>query len=500
MPPLNILYFITHDSGRFFGCYDRPITASPNIDRFAAEGVNFTNAFCSSPACGPSRSCVMTGKYAHNHRMMGTCGRWSLPEEDQTLVDHFNDAGIQTAHFGFTHERRYGNMRYEIDGEFGSEKEHYWDDAAEDVVDHAIEFLTSMRDPARPFFLHCATGETHESHYYVRLREHGGPYPLDEVYIPPNTPDVPGRYISEPEIDPGILKRLANPRTGSDPQIDPASIPLPRTPPAPGVRERMALHYASVRYVDTHFQRLLDALDSLGLRDKTLIVFTTDHGLSSNARSKGFMYDCGVEIALAMQAPAQVGGQRGAIVNHLIPNIDVMPTLLQVAGLTPPAGIPAQTFWPLLVGESYTPRDYIFTERNFHGEGLDIFTTPRVVDMYDPVRTIRTNQYHYLRNFLPHKRSRQPLYHEITGAACHPWFQYGSSFDPEPSAPRPAEELYHITHDPTEQIDVAQRPEYARIKARLSALLEQIMQDTNDFALSGEVPAPYYQQESQPIY
>ncbi|MGD2175226.1 MAG: sulfatase-like hydrolase/transferase, partial [Candidatus Brocadiaceae bacterium] len=61
----NILYVVTHDTGRFLGCYGRPIPFSPNLDRFAAEGVRFSRAYCSAPCCGPSRNCAMTGKYRH---------------------------------------------------------------------------------------------------------------------------------------------------------------------------------------------------------------------------------------------------------------------------------------------------------------------------------------------------------------------------------------------------------------------------------------------------
>ena len=81
----NILYFVCHDLGRMLGCYGARV-ATPNLDRFAADGVKFTNAFCSSPACSPSRGCAMTGQYAHTNGLMGLVnGGWTIPKEKKTI-------------------------------------------------------------------------------------------------------------------------------------------------------------------------------------------------------------------------------------------------------------------------------------------------------------------------------------------------------------------------------------------------------------------------------
>ena len=79
--PPNIIHFICHDLGKELGCYGKPI-ASPNLDRFANEGVTFTNAFCNSPACSPARGCIMTGRYAHCSGGVGLAHMgWPLPAE-----------------------------------------------------------------------------------------------------------------------------------------------------------------------------------------------------------------------------------------------------------------------------------------------------------------------------------------------------------------------------------------------------------------------------------
>ena len=99
----NILYVVCHDLGRTLGCYGKPVI-SPNLDRFASQGALFASAFCSSPACSPSRGCAMTGQYAHTNGLMGLVNQgWSLPESTRTIIDHLNDAGYTTAHVGLQH-------------------------------------------------------------------------------------------------------------------------------------------------------------------------------------------------------------------------------------------------------------------------------------------------------------------------------------------------------------------------------------------------------------
>jgi arylsulfatase A-like enzyme len=96
----NIISFICHDLGKHLGCY-QAMVSSPNLDRFACEGVLFTNAFCGSAACSPSHGCLMTGKSAHSNGLVGLAHTgWGLPFEQKTIVDHLNAAGYETVHIG----------------------------------------------------------------------------------------------------------------------------------------------------------------------------------------------------------------------------------------------------------------------------------------------------------------------------------------------------------------------------------------------------------------
>jgi N-sulfoglucosamine sulfohydrolase len=430
----NIVYFVCHDLGKHLGCYDAMV-ASPNLDAFAAGGVRFANAFCSSPACSPSRACAMTGKYAHVSGAMGLAHMgWSLAPEQKSVVDYLNESGYETVHTGHMHERHPGMNRYQLDL-----VEHWrdWDTAA--AVDRAIAYLEDRPASGAPFYLNVGTMEVHASVWDKKLDVYGGPVPDDEVYVPHYLPD------------------------------------------SPALRAKLARFQAAIRYMDTHFQRLVDAVDRLGLRDDTFVVFTTDHGISA-PRAKGTLYDRGVEISLMVRLP---GGERaGGVCHELIPNIDVAPTVLEIAGIETPADMNGRSFLPWLRGEPYEPHEMIFTERNFHGEhpyrGAEEF-----IDLYDPTRAVRTRAFHYIRWFDPGLKKRPWLYHEVApGDDRGDW----DSFGPEPTEPRNEEELYHVPHDPGEVRDVAWRPEYGAVKRRLAEALATWMRDTDDPVLRGEVP------------
>jgi hypothetical protein len=122
-----------------------------------------------------------------------------------------------------------------------------------------------------------------------------------------------------------------------------------------------------------------------------------------------------------------------------------------------------------------------------------------MVDMWDPTRAVRTNEYLYIRNLRPEVRERRPLRHELNGFITKPWFQGGIVWEHEETEARSTEELYHIAHDPVNQNDVANRPEYAAVKKQLSDMCDTWMEKTDDFVLKGEQPQPHREQSVEII-
>jgi len=447
--PLNVIYMVVHDLGRHFGPYGVPV-ATPNLQRFADGGIMLDNACCGAPPCTPSRGCAMTGQYAHTNGLAGlTSHGWSYGEGCKTIVDYLNRAGYETAWAGFQHEREESaENNYQVSL---PHREGGRDVFVENAVDDAIAYL-EQRDPSLPFYLNIGTQEVHASLW------------------------APGAYYT---------KKYDRPKHvyGIDKLAD-AHIPA-HCPDNHQSRVMFSRFAPCIRHMDRHFGRLMDAVKRLGLEEDTLVVFTTDHGIMGS-RAKGTAYERGMEIGTLIQLPGVIhpGDRMKGVVN----NIDFLPTLLDMAGVPCPERVQGRSFAARLRGDIYTPSEAIYTERNSH-------------ENFDPVRTVRTERYHYMRNLHPGAK-RFLLPNEILN---HPnervrktWpnrFIWESDLDqpdhPRMSLfePRPREELYDLQNDPEEFINLADDPGHRKIKERLSALCDRWMEETNDPGMNQPIPA-----------
>ncbi|MEI7988290.1 MAG: sulfatase [Chloroflexota bacterium] len=436
---LNIIYIVCHDLGRLLGCYNTPLK-TPALDQFAAQGVKFNKAFCASPCCSPSRGCSMTGMYAHNNGQIGLSHYgWQLPENQKTIVDFFNEADYETVHVGFQHERHWQKNHYQID------KQTTWDDdKAENAVDAAIKYLKTNANKQKPFYLNVGTQEVHESFFTRndRLEVYGGPVPDEDVYLPPFVPDTPS------------------------------------------LRNYMAKQIAAIKFLDAQLARLFEAIRTYGYDKNSVVVFTTDHGISG-MRAKGTLYQAGVETALLMKLPSGMPG--GFVVNELINNIDITPTLLEAAGVPVPEQIQGRSFWPMLVGKEYRPHDEIFMEFNFHGvHKTTVLADDKnpYEDKFDPIRSVMTKKFHYIRNF---DLTLERKWTHVDQIKLNESDQYNKIW-PQLVEPRVLEELYDIEVDPFELKNLSNLNEYTSIKELLSVKLFQWMNDTDDFVLRDEIP------------
>jgi N-sulfoglucosamine sulfohydrolase len=225
--------------------------------------------------------------------------------------------------------------------------------------------------------------------------------------------------------------------------------------------------------VDAQFGRLMAALGELGLESDTLVLFTTDHGIAM-PRAKCSVYEPGVQVALILRLPSRKGWHGGIVHAEMVSNVDYLPTILDLLGLPIAKNVQGRSFAPLLDGKQYRPRQEIFTELTYH-------------DYYDPRRAIRTETHKLIVNFTsapafmdpsqswrPSSDTRTPANHAV---AYHPHV-----------------ELFDLAKDPFEQNDVAQRPQYAAVRAELLKRLYRQMVDTRDPLLLGAVTSPQHRQ------
>ncbi len=424
------MLFHCHDLGRHLGCYGVSTVDTPNIDRFAAEGVIFRNSFCVAPQCSPSRAAMFTGRYPHSNGVMGLTHDgfgWEINSDETHLAQCLRSAGYHTAAFGIIHEtrdpRRWGYQV--VDQETVTARE---------VCDRMIRHLEQRAAERRtPFFVSVGCEEPHrmpgpgEHHYMGFLGDHVNPDSRHGVHIP--------RYLSDDE----------------------------------GTRAELAELQGAVTHLDAEFGRLLQALDRLELTSGTLVVFTTDHGVAM-PRAKCSCYDPGLEIALVLRLPSRAGWNGGGAVSELISNVDITPTLFELAEAPAPQTVQGNSWAALLDGRSYTPREHIFAELTYH-------------DYYDPMRAVRTHHYKLVAFF-----SEAPSFMSPTQS----WKPRSSPAHPSepPLAYHAPVELYDLQNDPAEQRNLASDPEYEEVRRALGKTLRSHLEDTADPILHGAVTPP----------
>ncbi len=422
----NILLVITHDTGRRLGCYGARVQ-TPRLDRLAGEGMRFDRYFCTAPQCSPSRGSIFSGRFPHRNGLMGLAHTgWRLHPHERCLAQYLAEAGYETALCGFQHEHDPsdpGRLGY---AQLLGRERHM---AA--VAQEGARFLAAHAGAGRgtrpPFLLVAGVTETHR--------------PFDR---PGYAPDDPGGLDV-----PGYLPDIA------------------------AVRQELAGFGGLARAADAGVGTLLDALDAAGLAEDTLVLFTTDHGIAF-PRAKGMGYDPGLETALLARWPGHI--PVGAVCGALSSNVDLLPTLLQSAGVPLPQGLDGVSLLPQFGGAPGDDARRIHFELTWH-------------DRYNPLRGVRGTRWKYVRNFdpespevyLPADIYRSPS-GEATRAACY-------------ARTRAPEELYDLQADPEERRNRAGDPECADVTNRLRQVVADWMERTADPLLAGHVLPPRAQAE-----
>ncbi|NMC04731.1 MAG: sulfatase, partial [Candidatus Lokiarchaeota archaeon] len=338
----NIVFIITHDSGTRLGCYGGG-SKTPCLDKLAAQGVKLENYFASAPQCSPSRGSILTGKAPHVNGLMGLTNRgWDLPASNRTLPALLNDAGYRTSLIGLQHVHRdRASIGYADAGNKVKEMPFF----AGIVAKRARTFLehVAREDLKQPFYLELGLNETHRPFPTGRWRRPR----KEDVVVPPYLPDTPK------------------------------------------VRADIARFDGSLAEADLHVGMVLEALDKHGFTNNTLVIFTTDHGWPF-PRAKGTLYDPGIRTACVMRWPGII--QAGQTIDALVSNVDMMPTILDIAGApvegtSLAATIQGRSFKGMLTGDGFTPRDCVHAELTYHDQG------------YNPMRCIRTARWKYIHNF-----------------------------------------------------------------------------------------------------
>lgn len=445
----NILFLLSDDhSYPYLGCYGNPDVQTPSLDRLAAQGMRFDRMFVGCPQCVPSRATLMTGRSAVAVRMVRFTS--PLPADLPALPDLLRDKGGY-----FT---GVGGRSYHLDGPATKGPGKRNAPVLGEVMDrHGLRTFTHRVD-----YVEKAGG----------MKDFGGKLAAFLDAAPKDKPWFFWLGFS----DPHHVWETKGPRGVPDP----AKLTLPpHLPDLPGVREDLARYIAEVEHLDGDVQAVLDMLESRGLAENTLVVFMGDNGMAM-PHGKGSLCDPGIAVPLLVRWPSVV--KPGGTTTELISGEDFAPTMLEAAGIQPPAEMSGVSFLKLLRGEPFTGRKYIFAERGPHG-GDGGMKPDILASTFDLARCIRSDRFKLIYNCTPHQAvapvdsQRDPGWQEMQAA-----FAAGKLAEPFVKAyfttPRATFELYDLSADPGELQNLAGDPKYKEVEWELKrALTEKMVLD-----------------------
>lgn len=391
LPP-NIIVFILDDVGQQdVGAFGNPAVHTPNIDRLAAEGMRFENAFLTTSSCSPSRASILTGMYPTATGAPDLDD--PLPPDKVGLPKLLHQAGYYTASIGKWH--------------LGEPYKSQFDRVVEPREESgAADWLPELarRPPGKPFFFWLASKDAHDPYYWNPPLRHQDP------------------------------SRIVVPSYAEDSAF---------------TRQVMAGYYDEIARADENIGKVVAMLREQHLLDNTLIIVLSDNGAQFGG-AKTTLYDEGIKTPLVMRFPATIPS--GVANQQLVSAVDLMPTILQLAGLSPVPNAPGVSLVPTLKNPSQPVRSFIYAERNRHG-----------VNLFE--RLVRTDRFFYKRNYLDRR-------------LCDPYAD--TVFDPHTPRDGAYEEFYDLQRDGFERNNKVSEREYRDDLNGARKTMSLIMAQTED--------------------
>ncbi|MFV0443803.1 MAG: sulfatase [Planctomycetaceae bacterium] len=370
---LNVLFIASDDLRPELGCYGHPQVKSPNVDRLASEGMLFNRAYCQQAVCNPTRASLMTGLYPETLQVFDLPTHFRDKRPDAvTIAQHFKDHGYHAERVGKIFHVGHGNRddplswscanKTKLQPRFGPHGQQVLTDEkrqakksgkkrvdrvrglpweAPDVADselldgsttdEVIRLLKEHKD--EPFFLACGLANPHLP--FVAPKTYWDLYDPATIELASN-PFPPHNAPGYAATSWGEMR---------------AYVGIPAKGPLPDDQARQAIHgyWAAISYIDTQIGRLLDELDRLKLREKTVVILWGDHGWQLGEHGfwcKHTNYEVATRVPLIISVPGQK--QPGQTSNRLVEFVDIFPSLCDACDLPIPAQLEGTSFLPLM--------------------------------------------------------------------------------------------------------------------------------------------------------
>ena len=410
----NIVVYLSDDHSQVdSSLYGNENIPTPEFERLAAEGMTFTHAFVASPSCAPSRAAMLTGLMPARN---GAEANHTYPRQGtQSLIANLQSAGYEVVAFGkVAHGPPKQVVRYGFD--------HVGKGRTIDQVRKEVKSFLARRESAKPLCLFVGTTNPHVSW-------------TSPTTFDPNTVELPPHHLD-----------------------------------TPSTREHRAAYYQEIKDLDSFLGELrMIAANQLG--ENLLFVHTSDHG-SQWPFGKWNLYDYGIRVPFLVSWKGRVAS--GVRSDAMISWIDLLPTLIEIAGGTAPSNLDGQSFTNVLLGRAEQHRDVIFTTHT--GDGIkNIF----------PIRSIRVRDWKLIHNLHPefaHTNHSDLDRKPMAGAYWTEWAELAETDEQarkvvERYYRRPEWEFFDVGNDPWEQTNLVDQPQHAErieaLKRRLAAWMQR---------------------------
>ncbi len=435
--PRNVVFILSddhrYDAMSFLG---HQFAQTPHMDAMASNGVHLKNALVTTSLCSPSRASILTGLYTFRHRVIDN--NRLVPEGTIFFPQYLQEAGFATAFIGKWHMggdtdaprpgfdhwvsfRGQGhylppnpNYTLNVNGTRVKQKGYITDE----LTDYAVEWLDTQKPREKPFFLYLSHKAVHAN--FTPAERHKGRFASLPFRRPASEANTAENYTGKPRW----LKDQRNSWHGVD---FPYHSEL-------NIEEYYKSYCESLCAVDDSIGRVMDQLKKMGVYDETLVIYMGDNGFMFGEHGlidKRVAYETSIRVPLLMQCPDLFEG--GTVVDQVVANIDIAPTVMEAMGLAKPVHMDGQSFIPLAQGKQVPWRDYFlyvyYWEKNF----------PQSPTVF----SLRGDRYKYI--------------------------TYYGLWD--------TDELYDIKSDPTESTNLLNEAKYADVAKRMENRLYEMMED-----------------------